>query len=57
MGGANFGGREVSGPAFRPLCEKACELDALIFVHGYNQSVTWGKDAAKDPYDTTRSSA
>ena len=40
-------------PAFRSLCEKACELDALTFVHGYNQSVTWGKDAAKDPYDTT----
>jgi aminocarboxymuconate-semialdehyde decarboxylase len=53
MGGANFGGREVSDPEFRPLWEKACELGALIFVHGYNQSVTWGKDAMKDPYDTT----
>jgi aminocarboxymuconate-semialdehyde decarboxylase len=53
MGGANFGGREVSDPEFRPLWEKACELGALIFVHGYNQSVTWGAEAMKDPYDTT----
>jgi aminocarboxymuconate-semialdehyde decarboxylase len=53
MGGANFGGREVSDPAFRPLWEKVCELGVLIFVHGYNQSVTWGADAGKDPYDTT----
>ncbi|WP_326731690.1 amidohydrolase family protein [Streptomyces phaeochromogenes] len=53
MGGANFGGKEVSDPAFRPLWEKASELGVLIFVHGYNQSVNWGKDAMKDPYDTT----
>jgi aminocarboxymuconate-semialdehyde decarboxylase len=53
MGGANFGGREVSDPAFRPLWEKLCELDALIFVHGYNQSVTWGANAGKDAFDTT----
>jgi len=53
MGAANFGGREVSDPAFRPLWEKVCELDALIFVHGYNQSVNWGADAGNDAFDTT----
>lgn len=53
MGGANFGGRQVSDPAFRPLWEKLVELDVLVFVHGYNQSVTWGADAGSDPFDTT----
>ncbi|WP_432198188.1 amidohydrolase family protein [Streptomyces sp. bgisy027] len=53
MGGANFGGKEVSDASFRPLWEKLCELDVMVFVHGYNQSVTWGEKASTDPYDTT----
>jgi aminocarboxymuconate-semialdehyde decarboxylase len=53
MGGANFGGREVDDPAFDPLWEKVCELGVPIFVHGYNQSVSWGDKADTDPYDTT----
>lgn len=53
MGGRNFGGREVNDPAFRPLWEKVSELDCMIFVHGYNQSVTWGKNACDDPFDTS----
>jgi aminocarboxymuconate-semialdehyde decarboxylase len=53
MGARNFGGREVHDPAFRPLWEKVSELGCMIFVHGYNQSVTWGEKACDDPFDTT----
>jgi aminocarboxymuconate-semialdehyde decarboxylase len=53
MGGANFGGREAFDPAFDPLWEKVCELGVPVFVHGYNQSVTWGDRAMDDPFDTT----
>jgi aminocarboxymuconate-semialdehyde decarboxylase len=53
MGARNFGGREVYDPAFRPLWEKVSELGCMIFVHGYNQSVTWGEKACDDPFDTT----
>jgi len=53
MGAANFGGREVHDRAFYPVWEKLCELGVPIFVHGYNQSVTWGDKANDDPFDTT----
>ena len=36
-----------------PVWEKLCELDVPLFCHGYNQSVTWGKNPPKDTYDTT----
>jgi predicted TIM-barrel fold metal-dependent hydrolase len=52
-GGANFGGLEFHDPAFDPFWEKLCELDVPMFVHGYNQSVTWGERANDDPFDTT----
>ncbi|MCW2608077.1 MAG: amidohydrolase [Frankiales bacterium] len=52
MGARNFGGREADDPAFRVLWEKVSELDCMIFVHGYNQSVTFGEDCT-DRYDTT----
>lgn len=53
MGGANFGGLQFDSPELYALWEKVCELGVPIFVHGYNQSVTWGKKANDDPYDTT----
>jgi aminocarboxymuconate-semialdehyde decarboxylase len=53
MGGANFGGREVYDEAFDPLWAKLCDLDVPIYVHGYNQSVSWGEQADTDPFDTT----
>ncbi|WP_109526633.1 MULTISPECIES: amidohydrolase family protein [Nocardia] len=53
MGARNFGGLEVHDPEFRPLWEKVSELDCMVFVHGYNQSVTWGEKACDDPFDTT----
>jgi aminocarboxymuconate-semialdehyde decarboxylase len=53
MGAANFGGLEVHMPEMFPIWEKACELHVPLFVHGYNQSVTWGSDAVEDPFDTT----
>jgi len=52
-GGANFGGRELHDEAFYPLWEKVCELEVPVFIHGYNQSVTWGDHAMDDPFDTT----
>lgn len=30
-----------------------CDLDLPIFIHGYNQSVTWGMQADHDKYETT----
>lgn len=53
MGGANFGGLEFNSEELFPLWEKVSELGVPIFVHGYNQSVTWGKRANEDRYDTT----
>jgi aminocarboxymuconate-semialdehyde decarboxylase len=52
-GGANFGGLELHDEAFYPLWEKVIELGVPIFVHGYNQSVSWGDKAMDDPFDTT----
>ncbi|MBZ4521793.1 amidohydrolase family protein [Mycobacterium avium] len=53
IGGANFGGREAHDPALYPVWEKISELGVMVFVHGYNQSVTWGAKACDDPFDTT----
>jgi aminocarboxymuconate-semialdehyde decarboxylase len=52
-GGANFGGLDLHSPEMDTLWEKVVELDVPVFVHGYNQSVTWGKHAMDDPFDTT----
>ena len=52
-GGANFGGLEFDSPELYPVWEKLCELDVPIFVHGYNQSLTWGAAAADERYEIT----
>jgi len=52
-GGSNFGGLEFDSPEMDPVWEALCDLDLPMFVHGYNQSVTWGKDANTDRYETT----
>jgi predicted TIM-barrel fold metal-dependent hydrolase len=52
-GGSNFGGMEFDDPRMDPIWEALCDLDLPMFVHGYNQSVTWGKDANTDKYETT----
>ncbi|WP_242127365.1 amidohydrolase family protein [Sphingobium sp. Sx8-8] len=53
MGGANFGGLEVHDEEFYPVWEMVSKLDIPVFVHGFNQSVTWGEDADKEPFDVT----
>jgi aminocarboxymuconate-semialdehyde decarboxylase len=53
MGGSNFGGLEIYDEALDPVWAKLVELDVPIYVHGYNQSVTWGPDYKKDKFDTT----
>jgi predicted TIM-barrel fold metal-dependent hydrolase len=53
MGGANFGGLEVDDEAMWPVWEKACELGVPLFVHGHNQSCSWGARAAKERYELT----
>lgn len=52
-GGANFGGLEFDSPEMDPVWEALCDLDLPMFVHGYNQSVTWGDQANTDRYETT----
>jgi len=52
IGGANFGGLEAYSPELFPFWEKVAELDVMVFVHGYNQSVTWERPM-EDPFDTT----
>lgn len=52
-GGSNFGGLEFDSPELFPVWETLCDLDLPIFVHGYNQSVTWGSKANDDRYETT----
>lgn len=52
-GGANFGGYEFDSPELDPVWATMCDLDLPIFVHGYNQSVTWGEKANEDRYETT----
>jgi len=53
MGGANFGGLEVDDEAMWPVWEKACELGVPLFVHGHNQSCSWGAKAALERYELT----
>jgi predicted TIM-barrel fold metal-dependent hydrolase len=53
MGGANFGGLEVDDEAMWPVWEKACELGVPLFVHGHNQSCSWGSRAALERYELT----
>jgi aminocarboxymuconate-semialdehyde decarboxylase len=53
MGGSNFGGLEIYDEELDPVWRKLVELDVPVYVHGYNQSVTWGKDFIKEKYDTT----
>ncbi|WP_333612035.1 amidohydrolase family protein [Brevundimonas bullata] len=52
-GGSNFGGMEFDDPRMDPIWEVLCDLDLPMFVHGYNQSVTWGPKANTDKYETT----
>jgi len=52
-GGSNFGGLEYDSPELDPVWAAMCDLDLPIFVHGYNQSVTWGDKANTDRYETT----
>ena len=53
MGGANFGGLEFGDEALYPLWAKLCDLDVPIFVHGFNQSVTWGDKADTERFEVT----
>jgi predicted TIM-barrel fold metal-dependent hydrolase len=53
IGGANFGGLELDDHTYYPLWEKACELNVPFFVHGYNQSGSWGDKADTEKYDVT----
>ena len=50
-GGANFGGFEFDSPELYPVWEALCDLDLPMFIHGYNQSVTWGQKANDDRYE------
>ena len=52
-GGANFGGLEFDSPEMDPVWCALCDLDLPMFVHGYNQSVTWGRQANDDRDETT----
>jgi predicted TIM-barrel fold metal-dependent hydrolase len=53
IGGANFGGLELDDKRYYPLWEKACELGVPFFVHGFNQSGSWGDKADTEKYDVT----
>ena len=53
MGGANFGGLDVHDEAMEVLWRKCVELDVPLFVHGFNQSATWGDDWVKEKFDYT----
>lgn len=52
-GGANFGGLEFDSPELDVVWKTLCDLDLPMFIHGYNQSVTWGDRANEDRYETT----
>jgi predicted TIM-barrel fold metal-dependent hydrolase len=52
-GGANFGGLQFDDHEMDPVWEALCDVDLPMFVHGYNQSVTWGDKANEDRYETT----
>lgn len=53
MGGSNFGGLDASDEALDPVWEKLSELGVPVFVHGYNESVTWDDADRPDRFDTT----
>jgi aminocarboxymuconate-semialdehyde decarboxylase len=53
MGGSNFGGLEIYDEELDVVWKKLCDLDVPIYVHGYNQSVTWGENYKEEKYDTT----
>jgi len=52
-GGANLGGFEFDDEALFPIWEKLCEYDRPVFVHGFNQSATWGDRAEQERYEIT----
>lgn len=52
-GGSNFGGLEFDDPALDPIWAALCDVDLPMFIHGYNQSVSWGAKANDDRYETT----
>jgi aminocarboxymuconate-semialdehyde decarboxylase len=53
MGGSNFGGLQAYDRSLDEVWGTLSDLDLPIFVHGYNESVTWGERANDDPFDTT----
>lgn len=53
MGGSNFGGLSAYDDALDDVWAVLSDLDVPVFVHGYNESVTWGARANDDPFDTT----
>lgn len=53
MGGSNFGGLEIYDEALDPVWAKIVDLEVPIYVHGYNQSVTWGENYKEEKFDTT----
>ena len=52
-GGGNFGGLSLHSPELDVLWSTVERLDVPVFIHGYNESMTWGKEAMTDPFDTT----
>jgi predicted TIM-barrel fold metal-dependent hydrolase len=52
-GGSWINGMEFDDPAFDVVWKTMCDLDVPMFVHGYNESVTWGERANDDRYETT----
>lgn len=52
-GGGNFGGLYLHSPEMDVLWSTVAELGVPVFVHGYNDSMTWGARAMEDPFDTT----
>ena len=52
-GGSNFGGLEFDDPEMDHVWAALCDVDLPMFIHGYNQSVTWGEKANDDRYETT----
>lgn len=52
-GASNIAGMELDSEALYPIWETLCDLDLPLFVHGYNQSITWGDQANTDRYETT----
>jgi len=55
LGGRNMGGYEFYSREYYPLWEKLCALDLPLFIHGFNQSTTYGGERCNtdDPYEFT----